>query len=119
MSCQKTLYYPLFKVSSIKKNHNHNLDDDVPPEAFLVIDNLVMEVFNQEDQVQGVKIAMNAYSKKNWECEFHVIFFWAPYVVGGSLVFLLVTFVISFVFKSWFGCSDYSNRNNNNNYQKF
>ena len=106
-------------MSSIKKNHNHNLDDDVPPEAYLVIDNLVIEDFNQEDQVDATpKIAMKAYSKKNWECEFHVIFFWAPYVVGGSLVFLLVTFVISFVFKSWFGCSDYSNINNNN-YQKF
>ena len=87
------------------------MDDDVPPEAFLVIDNLIMEAFNQEEQDTSTEVAKNVYSKKNWECEFHVIFYWAPYVVGGSLLFLLATLVISFMFKSCFGCSDYSNRN--------
>ena len=44
LSCQRTLYYPLYKVSAVKRNHNDNKDDDVPPEAFLLIDNLMLEV---------------------------------------------------------------------------
>ena len=114
MSCQRTLYYPLFKVSTIKRNHNHNLDDDVSPEAFLVINNLVMEAFNQ-GQVDSERESVVVFTKKNWECEFHVIFFWAPYVIGGSLVFLLSTLAVTFMFKSYLGCSDFSNNNNNNN----
>ena len=31
-------------MSAVKRNHNDNKDDDVPPEAFLLIDNLMLEV---------------------------------------------------------------------------
>jgi len=113
LSCQRILYYPLFKVSSIKKNHNHNLDDDVPPEAFLVIENLVVEVFNQPSPEEKQEDQKNVFTKKTWECEFHLIFFWAPYVIGGSLVFLLLSLVLTFIFKNSLGCSDYSNKTNN------
>ena len=44
LSCQQTLYYPLYKVSEVKRNYNLRKDDDVPPAAFLVVENLMFEV---------------------------------------------------------------------------
>ena len=44
LSCQQTLYYPLYKVSEVKRNYNLRKDDDVPPTAFLVVENLMFEV---------------------------------------------------------------------------
>jgi len=119
LSCQRTLYYPLYKVSAVKRNHNDNKDDDVPPEAFLLMDNLMLEVFRESDAaVQGEdgELLAKTFSRRSWECEFHLIFDWAPYAIGGSLVFLVVLMIVSFCFKSYLGCSDYSRRETS--YQK-
>lgn len=120
LSCQKTLYYPLYKVSTVKRNHNDDKSDDVPPEAFLMIDNLMFEVFRN---IEGSEtdLTSKSFSKRNWECEFHKIYDWAPYVLGGCLVFLMLAMMFSFFFKSCLGCSDRPRnrrQRNNNNYEK-
>ena len=54
--------------------------------------------------------------RRSWECEFHYILGWAPPVVGGSLVFLVLAMIFSFFFKSFLGCSDYPRKRKD--YQK-
>ena len=77
LSCQKTLYYPLYKVSTVKRNHNDDKSDDVPPEAFLMIDNLMFEVFRNSEGSE-TDLMSKFFSKRKWECEFHKIYSWAP-----------------------------------------
>jgi len=118
LSCQKTLYYPLYKVSTVKRNHNDDKSDDVPPEAFLMIDNLMFEVFRNSEGSE-TDLMSKFFSKRKWECEFHKIYSWAPYALGGCMVFLLFAMVFCFFFKSCLGCSDRPwRRLNNNNYEK-
>ena len=47
------------------------------------------------------------FYRREWQCEFHHILSWAPPVVGGTLLVLLGTMAVSFLFKSCLGCSDY------------
>ena len=76
LSCLKTLNYPLYKVSTVKRNHNDDKSDDVPPEAFLMMDNLMFEVF-RSSQDSDTDLTSKSFSKRNWECEFHKIYDWA------------------------------------------
>jgi len=119
LSCMKTLYYPLYKVSEVQRNHNLRKDDDVPPAAFLVVDNLMFEVFRKQEasvtKKLDIKTTLKMHSKRNWECEFHVIYDWAPFVLGGVLIFIVVLSLLVFIFKSCLGCSDHPRRDN---YQK-
>lgn len=160
LSCQRTLYYPLYKVSAVKRNHNDNKDDDVPPEAFLLMDNLMLEVIifvlpsttmnvnywllimimagvprvgcccprggwraAGEDIFQkklGVRVSSHLWlgpgntPSLSWSELAWIWFF--QYAIGGSLVFLVVLMIVSFCFKSYLGCSDYSRRETS--YQK-
>ena len=85
LSCQKTLMYPVYNVYEVKKNHNLRKDDDVPPKAFLVIQNLMWEVFRQDSSVENQKVNSTksksrsfANMKRQWECQFLKICLWTP-----------------------------------------
>jgi len=127
LSCEKTLMYPVYNVYEVKKNHNLRKDDDVPPKAFLVIDNLKWEVFRQESSLEGglevgsTKSRSFLDMKRHWECQFLKIFLWIPYLASGTLAFLVIFMFVCLMFKSYLGCSDYDNgenSENNNDYQK-
>ena len=85
LSCQKTLMYPVYNVYEVKKNHNLRKDDDVPPKAFLVVQNLMWEVFRQDSSVENQKVNSTksksrsfANMKRQWECQFLKICLWTP-----------------------------------------
>jgi len=130
LSCQKTLMYPVYNVYEVKKNHNLRKDDDVPPKAFLVVQNLMWEVFRQDSSVENQKVNSTksksrsfANMKRQWECQFLKICLWTPYLTTGTLAFLVIFMFVCLMFKSYLGCSDYDNDNdeesdNNNGYQK-
>ena len=68
-----------------------------------------LQVFREETSVssESTESLSKQFVRRSWECEFHYILGWAPPVVGGSLVFLVLAMIFSFFFKSFLGCSDY------------
>jgi len=115
LSCQRSLYYPLYEVQRSTRVHQVGEDQtDIQdqPVAFIVINNLVVEVFRDDPSLELLDPELlqqnpRKFYRRSWECEFHHILDWAPPVVGGTLLALLGIMVISFFLKSCLGCSDY------------
>jgi len=115
LSCQRSLYYPLYQVRRSSRFHQ-NMEDQTDiqdqPVAFIVLENLMIEVFRDHPSLELIDPELyqqnpRIFYRRSWECEFHYILAWAPPVVGGTLLALLVIMVISFFLKSCIGCSDY------------
>jgi len=115
LSCKKTLYYPLYKVgppANIQQQHQEKQTDFKDPEAFIVLENLMMEVFGEETPVESLlpELKSKQFHRRSWGCEFHHILDWAPVVVGSTLLVLVAAMISSFFFKSYLGCSDYQRK---------
>jgi len=115
VSCERSLYYPLYRVDDravIHQRLGDQPDRQEEPVTFIVIENLMMEAFRDETKAESMfpelyRKNMGKFYRREWQCEFHHILSWAPPVVGGTLLVLLGTMAVSFLFKSCLGCSDY------------
>jgi len=84
-------------------NPRGRYNGDVPPAAFLILENLRLEVFRREtlEDQYPEELMGDFFTLKTWECEFHMVYDWAPIVVGVGLVTLVLITVGAFIIQQY------------------
>ena len=98
--CPDTLSYVLTPVQDQMEDgepSEDDLDEESQPKAILHLIDLRMEVFRESTEKDFVD-AM--WFRREWKCEFHRTFKWAPYFVALGMVGLVLFLVFAFLCKN-------------------
>jgi len=100
LHCQKELTFALYPSQTNPKDPKHG---EVKPAAYLRLENLRLEVFRREtlEDQYPEELFGDFFTLRTWACEFHVIYDWAPIMVGAGLAFLIVVMVGAFMIKQY------------------
>merc|ERR1712226_346655 len=100
--CPRTLSYVLAPVQDQVEGQEESRDDAEEKEKSRVVlrlTNLRIEAFRESTAEGNPESVAPQWNLGEWDCEFHRTFKWAPYLVTGGLVGLVIFMISAFLCK--------------------